>query len=283
MQLTPIAVKLKHIWLGAHGVSDNNHKTACGNIHFYQARGQGRLPQIVFLHGLASNAAVFGSCMTRLMRTCRMVTAPDYPGHGNSSPPPGVPDVESVYQGLCEFLDANIDDKAVLVGNSMGGAMALRYHLDRPGKTSALVLISPGGAQMDAGELSTLKSGFPSTTSKQAMDFMQRLYCKMPWYAGFIANDVLRAFSSKTVRGILDSLHAAHHVSPEELARISVPVMLMWGRCDRVMPEEHFEYFSHNLKRPLKISRPSHVGHCPQLEDPGLVCREIEDFLANVT
>ena len=71
--------------------------------------------------------------------------AVDWPDHGNSSAdpqPPSAARYEALLAGLLD--DLGIDD-AVLIGNSIGGAAALRYAASHPGRVRGLVLANPGG------------------------------------------------------------------------------------------------------------------------------------------
>ena len=278
MPLMPAAVRLTQWWLGFSGVKDSRRATRQGDIHFYDGSGGGPLPPVVLLHGLSANAAAFGPLIKRLLDHHRRVVAPDHLGHGLSGPPKGPAAIETLYEGLRDFLDAEIKEPMILVGNSLGGGLALRYALDRPQQLKGLVLISPGGAKMTGEDLAHFKGTFPSRSADQALEFMRRLYHRIPWYTSFVADDIHKSFAGAFIQNVLDSLTAAHYIKEEELASLAMPVMLIWGRHDRVMPAAHLDYFKKYLGPKTKIVEPDHVGHCPHLEDAGGICRLITDF-----
>jgi 4,5:9,10-diseco-3-hydroxy-5,9,17-trioxoandrosta-1(10),2-diene-4-oate hydrolase len=109
---------------------------------------QGSGAAVVLLHGGgpgASGMSNFSRNVEALSQTFRVVV-PDLPGYGRSSKrvdqsdPFG--DLAFCVRGLLDELDI---DKAHLVGNSYGGACALRLALDRPDRVQRLVLMGPGG------------------------------------------------------------------------------------------------------------------------------------------
>jgi pimeloyl-ACP methyl ester carboxylesterase len=105
--------------------------------------GQGN-PPIVFVHGLGSSAATWSQVMHRLA-TQHMVVAVDLLGHGNSP----VPDDPAEYtrdRALADLDDvlADLPDKAVLVGHSLGGYLSLAYAATRPGTVRGIVVLNTG-------------------------------------------------------------------------------------------------------------------------------------------
>src|SRR5262249_57035243 len=101
-------------------------------------------PAIVCLHAIGHGAADFARLRRRLAPRWR-VLAPDWPGQGRSAAdrePPRAARYAALLDGL---LDACGVGRAVILGNSIGGAAALRYAPPRPQRVSALVLEKSGG------------------------------------------------------------------------------------------------------------------------------------------
>jgi len=101
-------------------------------------------PAIVCLHAIGHGAADFAGLRRRLAPRWR-VLAPDWPGQGRSAAdrePPRAARYAALLDGL---LDACGVGRAVILGNSIGGAAALRYAAERPERVTALVLENPGG------------------------------------------------------------------------------------------------------------------------------------------
>src|SRR5690349_2011545 len=137
----PIGERVGRFVLRRRGVETRWVDTPYGRIHAYDARGGGGLPPVVLLHGIGSAATPFGPLLERLRPHVRRVTALDLPGHGFSTDT-SVPLTPAVlFESVTTALDVLIDEPAIIVGNSLGGAVALRYALARPERARALVLV----------------------------------------------------------------------------------------------------------------------------------------------
>ena len=99
---------------------------------------------MVVLHGLGAAATPFGPVLTRLQRHARRVVAIELPGHGFSATPPASLGATELLGAMREALDAVLDEPAVVCGNSLGGAVALRYALDRPERVRGLAVRAKG-------------------------------------------------------------------------------------------------------------------------------------------
>src|SRR5262249_38080698 len=105
---------------------------------------QGRGPAIVCLPPMGQGAGGFAALRARLAPRWRVI-APDWPGQGRSDPDRVPPSAARYADLLGGLLDACAVDRAVLLGNSIGGAAAIRYAAAHPERVSALVLENPGG------------------------------------------------------------------------------------------------------------------------------------------
>ncbi|HSN97017.1 MAG TPA: hypothetical protein VLS89_01930, partial [Candidatus Nanopelagicales bacterium] len=89
MVIIPLVERLTRRALTAQGVRSRWVETSVARLHAYDAKGAGRLPTMVVLHGISSSAAAFAPLLTRLRPRARRVLAPEAPGHGFSDPPAG--------------------------------------------------------------------------------------------------------------------------------------------------------------------------------------------------
>jgi pimeloyl-ACP methyl ester carboxylesterase len=106
----------------------------------YLDRGSG--PVVVMVHGLSGNLRNFYALIDKLAATCRVVVV-DRPGSGYSRMVCGPhPALRTQAKIIARFLSELRLDRPVLVGHSLGGALALALALDHPGCVRALVLIS---------------------------------------------------------------------------------------------------------------------------------------------
>jgi pimeloyl-ACP methyl ester carboxylesterase len=255
--------------------------TSAGRVHVLDALGHGPLPPVVLLHGLSSAGVHFLPLLRRLRGHVRRVVAPDLLAHGFSDSPP-VMRAELMKSALVAALDDVLDEPSVVYGNSMGGLAAVRYALARPAQVRGLVLSSPGGAAMDDAELRRFASGFSLTSHDEALGFVDRMLARKSRFRQLLAWGVRRQFGDPRVRALLSALAPADLLQPEELAALPMRVLLVWGRDERVLPREHFEFFRRHLPGDTRIEQPEGFGHAPYLDDVGAVARQILAFVAEV-
>ncbi|MDB5705518.1 MAG: Beta-ketoadipate enol-lactone hydrolase [Sphingomonas bacterium] len=119
---------------------DGQFATIDGIRLHYTDRGHG--PAIVMIHGLGGQMRNFGYALTDLLVADHRVILVDRPGSGYSAAAPSaaIPDQARLVTGLIDALDL---EKPLVVGHSLGGAVALALALDHPAKVGGLALISP--------------------------------------------------------------------------------------------------------------------------------------------
>ncbi len=108
----------------------------------YVTAGTG--PPLVLLHGAGDNALDWRWVMPDLAATHR-VYAPDLPGSPNSARPAGDYSRAFFERFVAGFLDTLGIERAAMVGNSLGGLVALRLALSEPARVTALVLVDSAG------------------------------------------------------------------------------------------------------------------------------------------
>jgi pimeloyl-ACP methyl ester carboxylesterase len=276
--LIPLAERLGRRALRRRGVTTRWIQTPSGRVHVYDAPGRGSLPTTVLLHGIGSNATPFGPVLARLQRHVRRVIAPDYPGHGFSPTPDGTLTPEVLFDSLTQVLDQTVGEPAVIVGNSLGGALALHYAIAQPDRVRALVLVSPAGARATDDEWRALKDAFEFTSRAGALGFLDRVYHRTPWLAHVVAHELPAAIGRRAVRDLLASAGNDHSPSPEELAALPMPVLLVWGRSERLLPDTHLAYFVKHLPKHAVVERPEGFGHCPHVDAPEALASRIVEI-----
>ena len=116
--------------------------TANGVTLHYLQMGSG--PDLVMLHGLSGNLAVWHLRMVPLLQEHFRVTTYDLRGHGNSSMPPSGYTTRNMATDLCALLDELGIAQADIVGHSFGADIALHFALIHPNRVRRLALIEPG-------------------------------------------------------------------------------------------------------------------------------------------
>src|ERR671932_1977557 len=120
---------------------EERHIEVEGHEVRYLTAGEG--PPLVLLHGVGTSSGEWSWVLPDLARNHRVYTI-DLPGYDGSYEPP---DYSPAYtaQFVSSFLDAVGVERAVVVGNSFGGLVALRLALSEPERVSALVLVDSAG------------------------------------------------------------------------------------------------------------------------------------------
>jgi pimeloyl-ACP methyl ester carboxylesterase len=263
------------------GYRSRRVRTSTGRVHVLDARGRGHLPPVVLLHGISSAGVHFLPLLYRLRGRVRRLIVPDLPAHGFSDRPTVIrPEV--LKDALVEAMDAVIDEPAVLFGNSMGGIAAVHYALARPERVRGLILCSPSGAAMDEAELRRFVGTFALDTHEAALGFVDRLFSRKNRMRHLFAWGVRRQFQAPEVRSLLSSTSPADLLTPEQLSSLRMPVLVLWGKDERILPRHHLDYFRAHLPAHARFEEPEGFGHAPHLDDADAVARRILAFTAEV-
>lgn len=248
-------------------------------LHVYEARGGGDAPPIVVLHGIGSSATAFGPLLGRLAKQTSRLVAPDLPGHGFSPELGRRLTVQELLATMTGALDALLDEPAVVVGNSLGGAVALHYAVTRPERVRALALVSPAGAPGSDDQWRALIAQFALRTSRDGLAFVDKLYAKRPWFGRLLAREIPALMARPAVQDILATAVGSneHLPQPRAVAALRMPTLLVWGRQERLLPDWVLAYFRAHLPAHAVVEQPDGYGHCPHFDDPrGLANRLVE-------
>jgi pimeloyl-ACP methyl ester carboxylesterase len=251
-------------------------------MHCYDIAGTGELPETVLLHGLGASAAPFGSLMARLRPHVRRVLAPDQLGHGFSAGRAAALTPGALVEAMCQTLEPLLEAPALVVGNSLGGAVAVRYALACPEQVRGLVLVSPAGAPSLDREWSEIRETFDMRSRWDAALFLRRVYREPPWFLPLVAHELPATLGSVPVRSFLEAASNATALTPEELGALKVPVLLIWGESDLLLPRSHFRYFAEHLPSSTRIERPETFGHSPHVDAPDALAELLLPFAAQL-
>jgi pimeloyl-ACP methyl ester carboxylesterase len=269
-----------HLW--ARGFRSRQVMTSVGRVHAIEAEGWGTAPPLVVQHGIGAAGCHFHLVLPALRRIFRRIVAPDLPGHGFSDVPSGGLDAHTALAGLTEALDQLVAEPSLFFGNSLGGLAVVRYAQQRPGKVRALLLNSPAGAPSSDQDLRDFLGRFDFADHHAALTFVDRIHSAPPWYRRLIASGVSQRFKSPWMRAFVAGVRSEHMLRSDELTALPMPVQLLWGRTDRLMPEAHRRFYESHLPQGSKIETPDDFGHCPYLDRPARLIRHIADFASNV-
>lgn len=275
----PAAEKLARFAMNRRGMSSRWVEAAGLRLHVYDGRGGGGLPPIVLFHGLGSAGAAFGRMIHRLRPHVSRIVVPELPGHGFSGRDDRPITPELLVDAMTQAVDLLLDEPAIVYGNSLGGALSIKYALRRADRVKKLVLVSPAGAPLPDEEWRELVAAFQVPNHKEALVFLQRLYHRPPWFLPILAREFPHVLARAAVREILESATNEHAPSPDELASLAMPLLFLWGRSEKLLPASALTYFRAHLPAHSVIEEPAGFGHTPQFEVPERLAERVLAFM----
>jgi pimeloyl-ACP methyl ester carboxylesterase len=119
---------------------------------------------------------------------------------------------------------------------------------------------------------------FRIESSAQARRLLAQLYHRVPWYVPAIAPGFRDVMKRRAIRDILDTATIEDLPLPERLRALPMPVLLLWGRSERILPPSSLMYFRRHLPPHALVEEPVGFGHCPHFDDPGRLARRVVEF-----
>ena len=248
----------------------------------YLEMGEGDSVPVLLLHGFGADLNTWMFTQPALAEG-RRVIALDLPGHGGSAKEVGTGDRERLTDAVEGAVNALGLERFDLVGHSMGGAIAASVALRRPERVATLTLIAPAGfgPEINAGFI----DGFVrASRRREAMDVLQLLVHDPALVGRTMVEDVLRY---KRLDGVPDALATIAQewfadgrqriALRDEIAALQLPVQIIWGREDRIIPVAHAEALASRL--PVRVLE--QTGHLPHMEKAGEVNRLIKRLIEN--
>jgi pimeloyl-ACP methyl ester carboxylesterase len=235
-------------------------------------------PPVVLLHSSGEFAALWMRVIPELVTTHRVV-APDLPGHGASQPADGPLDADHAVAWLGALIDRTCPSSPALVGHGLGGALAARFAIAHPDRLSGLVLVDAFGLGPfePAAEFGLALHRFLEQPTEHTRDglFEQcfvdlgglRQQLEERWQPlATYALDRARTPSQQAALSRLMPQLGQPAIPPADLARITVPTTLIWGRDDLQVRLQVAEDASARHGWPLHVVE--HAGDDPALEQP---------------
>jgi pimeloyl-ACP methyl ester carboxylesterase len=246
-------------------------------LHYLEA-GSG--PPLLLVHGLASSATQdWGRLIAPLGRRFH-VFAPDLPGFGRSERPAGADySIPMQVEAVRGFMDAVGLRRARVAGLSMGGWIVCRLAGSHPERVERLVAVDAAGMRPDGPPIPA------QVLLPQDAEGVRRLVAavrhKAPAPPGFLARDILerRQREEWIVRRALLSMAAGRDWLNGTLGRADMPVLVVWGKQDRLIPVDYAAPLAAEFPRAeLKVL--DGCGHVPVADCPEAFDRELVAFLA---
>ncbi|KUG21912.1 alpha/beta hydrolase fold [hydrocarbon metagenome] len=235
---------------------------------------------IFFIHGSGSDHTAWSHQYARLNKKYNIV-AVDLPGHGSSSGG-GEADVGSYCLWIKKLLNILDLKNTVLVGHSLGAAVALRFSLDYPQYLAGIVLIGAGiKMPVNPFMLEFLKTN-PAEIPPEILDLM----CKFSLAKENrvkLSDPLRKSLSQSSVKVLYGDLSACNDLDlTEEICKINMPALIVCGAEDKMTPAD----FSRQLAACIngaKLEIIDGAGHMVMLEKPDEFNVSLDKFAALIS
>jgi pimeloyl-ACP methyl ester carboxylesterase len=270
-------------------------------IHGYRRafRIAGSGPTLLLIHGIGDNSTTWSPVHAKLAQRFTVI-APDLLGHGQSDKPRADYSVAAYANGMRDLMGVLDIERATVVGHSLGGGVAMQFAYQFPQLVERLILVGAGGVTKDV-NIALRVASLPMGGEALAL---LRLPLVLPTMqvAGRVAGallgrtaigrdlpDVLRILRdlpeptassafTRTLRAVVDWRGQVVTMLDRCYLTESVPVQLIWGRQDVVIPVEH----AHMARAAMPGSQLEifeHSGHFPFHDDPDRFVELVQRFI----
>lgn len=249
-----------------------------GEDIWYETAGDG--PVLVLSHGLGGNAAVWYQQLPSFARRYRVLTW-DQRGFGRSSDTALRHGPRAAVTDLLALLDHLGVERAAVVGQSMGGWSALGAAVREPDRIAAVVLASSTGG--------IPPSAVPATAAVRNPEGARPLGVHPALGERLPAIDPARAYLYQALGSFgrrppdeeISRLLRETTYGPEELARVTQPVLMVCGELDPLMTPALIRDVSTRLAHATVVELAGR-GHSPYFEDPEGWNATVGEFLDSV-
>jgi pimeloyl-ACP methyl ester carboxylesterase len=254
--------------------------------------GRGR--PLLLLHGLGGSKLSWLPLLHRLAEK-HQVIVPDLPGHGESDKPAADYSPRFYARTVCGLMDLASIPRALIVGNSMGGRVALEVALGWPARVERLVVLGPALPGLRWRSLLSLSGMIPAQfgtlpfplRERWMRSVVRRMFAHperlAPETFALAAQEFVRIYREPRARMAFFS--SLRHIVTEaadsfwaSMARIRVPALVVVGLSDRIVPPELGARLARQLPNATLHLMPE-VGHVPQFEAPDRTMEALRVFV----
>jgi pimeloyl-ACP methyl ester carboxylesterase len=274
---------------------DLRHVTLHGHDVGYRMAGEG--PVVVLIHGMAGSSLTWRDVMPLLARDFTVV-APDLLGHGESAKPLGDYSLGAYASGLRDLLMGPLGiERATIVGQSLGGGVAMQLAYQHPELCERLVLAGSGGLGREVSwvlRLLTLPAAeyvmpilfprFLRDRGNKVSAFFHERGIRAPhvaemWraYASLVEPENRQAFV-RTLRAVVGPGGQTVSAADRLYLTAAVPTLILWGDQDDIIPVEH-AYAAHEHMPGSRLEIFEGAGHFLHLEQPAKFVEILTDFI----
>ena len=244
-------------------------------------------PLLVLVHGVGSSSATWDPVLPHLAAAGANVLTLDLPGHGASSKDRGDYSLGALASTVRDLLDHLGQERAIIVGHSLGGGIAMQFAYQFPGRCEGLVLVASGGLGREAFPLLRAASlpGAELVLPLIAHPRTVGVVASVGRVLGFLrgGDTLLSEDSLATLRELADpatrtaflaTLRGVVDISGQRVSAVSklpaashLPTLLIWGDRDPIIPMAHGQRATELLPTARLVVFPG-AGHEPFRHDP---------------
>jgi pimeloyl-ACP methyl ester carboxylesterase len=267
--------------------------------HTVGFRTAGSGPAIVLVHGMAGSSRTWRFVAPRLAEQYRVIV-PDLPGHGESHKSRGDYSLGAYACGLRDLLAVLEVERATVVGQSLGGGVAMQFAYMFPSRVDRLVLVGSGGLGREVSPVLRALSApgaefvLPIVTTSWARTVIPRV-ARLGRRVGLrpspATEEVWRAYSSlceprartaflHTLRSVVDVAGQRVNAADRLYLSAAIPTMVVWGDRDRIIPVTH-AYAAHRSMPGSRLEIFEGAGHFVHCDAPDRFVEALTDFMGS--
>lgn len=243
--------------------------------------GKNTNPLHLLIHGWGDSADTYRPLLKRLDNSSQHAIAIDLPGFGKADPLKSGPVLGQYDSFIANILKSRINNKTILVGNSLGGCVAIRASIKNPKLVKATLALAPAGLGL-TGWLSMVERdpvarrllNWPFPLPQFAVEaVMAEIYGRI----GFVDSskidlEIVQNFTShlNNRKKLLNTLSIGHKLTRElensiNATKITTPTLLLWGDHDRLVHRKGASLLLPKCETSALITLRD-CGHLPQIE-----------------
>jgi pimeloyl-ACP methyl ester carboxylesterase len=269
--------------------------TVDGDRIAYRVAGKG--PVLLLVHGMAGSSVTWRHVMPALAKRFT-VLAPDLLGQGQSDKPRGEYSLGAHANTLRDLLDALGHKRATIIGQSLGGGVAMQFAYQFPERCQRLVLVDSGGLGREV-------TFYLRMLTVPGFEYVFPLFCAprlrdagnlvATWLRGAgvrstpASQEIWRSYASladadsrhaffRSLRDVIDLSGQAVSALSRLYRAARLPTLIVWGAHDPFIPARH-AVAAHNAIPGSRLEIFDGVGHYPHCEAPERFVAVVVDFI----
>ena len=260
----------------------SSQQIAIGGVQLHYSDEGNRLDStpLLLIHGTSSSLRTWDGVTAQLKNQYRIIRF-DLPGFGLTGPNPNHDYSTRYYNEVIDSLLRALQiSRVIIVGNSLGGAIATQYAIYQPGKVRGLVLVDAAGlppAKKTTGAIGFKLAQMP-VINQLLTKITPRVLVKKSLEDAY--GDIGKVTDSLTAqyfdmltregnrKALVDRMRQGWQVTDGNfLTKVEAPTLIVWGSKDRLIPVENAALFQQKIKN-SQVHIWDNLGHVPMEEDP---------------